>query len=62
MYTELKTKILQEYEAQWRFAKVANINESSLSRIIRRELPVSIEKQREWAKLLNTRPEELFPQ
>lgn len=60
MNLSLKLAILEKFPSQADFAQSIGEHESLVSRIIRGRRQLDPEKQREWAKALNSTPGELF--
>ena len=60
MNKPLRLKIIQHFENQANFSSVINVDESIVSRVIRGRRELSEKDKHLWAKVLNTKPEEIF--
>jgi hypothetical protein len=60
MNRKLKSKIVEKYGSQVRFAFENNENEALVSKVIHGWRELDPEKQYQWAKALNSTPKELF--
>ncbi len=57
---KLKARIFEKFGTQADFAEVIEVNEATISRVVRgRERPSESERKR-WSKALSCKPEDLF--
>lgn len=52
MRSALKTKIIERFGHQWKFAEKVEMDETVVSKIVRRGKPLRPEERRRWAKAL----------
>ncbi|UCF83759.1 MAG: XRE family transcriptional regulator [Desulfobacteraceae bacterium] len=60
MNRTLKLAIIREFGTQADFSMAIREDESIVSRVIRGRRSLSSEKKKEWAKVLKSKPQELF--
>lgn len=60
MNIRLKMRIYQKYGSQSDFSMAVGERESLVSRVIRGRRALAAEKQQEWAKALDCKPDEIF--
>ena len=56
----LKSKIVQHFGSQGKFAEAINKHESLVSRVVRGHVKLKPDRQQEWADLLKTNARKLF--
>ena len=60
MNWDLKTKIVEIFGTQADFAQAVKVDETIVSRIVRGRRQLDLKQQNQWARALNSDPEELF--
>jgi len=56
----LKSKIIEKFGTQADFAQAVHDHESLVSRVVRGRHALPAERQQVWAKILQSKPQQLF--
>ena len=62
MNMKLKLRIIERFNTQADFAQALGVDESVVSRVVRRRRTLDTETQNAWACLLACEPETIFPE
>jgi len=60
MNRKLKARIIEHFGTQADFAQTLDVDESLISRVVRGRRELSPEQKQEWAKHLESDPDEVF--
>jgi hypothetical protein len=60
MKRKLKARIIEQFGAQYRFARELNVQETEISAVIRGHKDLEPEKRRKWARVLKCDERDIF--